>query len=270
MKNVSMIYVQLFVLVSTVCFAGVGIPFGPCQMWQPDHTTSFMMISNGDGLRNAYMTMEGYVFVRNQSTGYYEYAMLDSDGEYTPCGKIVGIDPPVQGSYMLKRSVARLAVIDSLERGLAKKLVFIPSYRTKTVDIATYEAKMVAKVVRLFHEKLSISFKENSIGIITPFRSQISAIRKQLTEPWAEMITIDTVERFQGSERKIIIVSLAIDNLTKAKFIQSISKSENIDRKLNVIISRARECLVLVGNKYCLKKLYSYDSYLKTLSELIV
>lgn len=62
-----------------------------------------------------------------------------------------------------------------------------------------------------------------------------------------EKVTIDTVERFQGGEKDIIIVSLAVFTPAQMKMLQSLNSDGTVDRKLNVTVSRAREELVILG-----------------------
>lgn len=88
-----------------------------------------------------------------------------------------------------------------------------------------------------------------SIGIITPFRSQIALIQSLIPEHARDVILVDTVERFQGSERDLIIISLAIHCQLHMKGIESITTfdGEKIDRKLNVALTRARKQCIILG-----------------------
>ena len=61
-------------------------------------------------------------------------------------------------------------------------------------------------------------------------------------------ITVDTVERYQGSSRDIIIISLCLNSAAQLRTLVS-NNSEGIDRKLNVAITRARHHLIILGNK---------------------
>jgi len=89
--------------------------------------------------------------------------------------------------------------------------------------------------------------KPTTIGVVSPFRAQVQLIRNLLGERLPEAagrIDVDTVERFQGSERDIILVSLvktgrAGDFLADA-------------RRLNVTLTRARQKLVVFGSHACL------------------
>lgn len=106
-----------------------------------------------------------------------------------------------------------------------------------------YEAQIVVELINSLKEQ----FANYSIGVITPYRSQIALIKSMLNLS-SNDITIDTVERYQGSERDIIIYSFAINNMEYLELSQSMNAENSVDRKLNVSLTRARELLFLVGN----------------------
>lgn len=95
------------------------------------------------------------------------------------------------------------------------------------------------------------------IGIVTPFRAQIAEIKKHIrTEILLnEHFIVDTVERYQGDERKIIIFSSTITNARHIASMQSIAAGDNdeTDRKLLVSISRASEQFIILGNPEVLR-----------------
>lgn len=89
-----------------------------------------------------------------------------------------------------------------------------------------------------------------SIGVIVPYRNQIAAIRSLLPVE-LRGITIDTVERYQGSQRDHIIYGFTIQKRYQLAFLTSnvfMEDGHPIDRKLNVAMTRARKHLYLVGN----------------------
>jgi hypothetical protein len=89
---------------------------------------------------------------------------------------------------------------------------------------------------------------QTAIGIVSPYRAMIHALRKKLGDIFAG-ITIDTVERFQGSERDNIILVLPLQNPASLRTMEAVSDDGTIDRKLNVALSRAKERVIIIGNE---------------------
>ena len=79
----------------------------------------------------------------------------------------------------------------------------------------------------------------------------------------ADQIPIDTVERFQGDEKDIIIVSFSVNNLHELSMMTAKDANNAIDRKLNVTITRAKEQLILLGNFDILQNEEIYTSLFK-------
>lgn len=110
---------------------------------------------------------------------------------------------------------------------------------------------------------------EETFGIITPWRAQISMLNNTLSDlPFFSKIMIDTVERFQGSEKENIFVSFAVTNKLQLKSLSNVNITNDIDRKLNVTISRAKEHLYLIGNSNLLSQLTHYKQVLAKVLEI--
>jgi superfamily I DNA and/or RNA helicase len=118
------------------------------------------------------------------------------------------------------------------------------------------EAKMVAGLLcRLYRQYGADRFDSaHSVGVIVPYRNQIAMIRREIEVlgiPALMDISIDTVERYQGSQRDVIIYSFTIQHPYQLDFLTANcfeSEGKVIDRKLNVAMTRARKQLLMTGN----------------------
>ena len=123
------------------------------------------------------------------------------------------------------------------------------------------EALIVTKVLESIYRLRQDEFDaDRTVGVIVPYRNQIAMIRHEIEKlhiPTLQRITIDTVERYQGSQRDIIIYSFTIrasyqlDFLTANTFME---EGRLIDRKLNVVLTRARKQMILVGSAQLLRQ----------------
>ena len=131
-----------------------------------------------------------------------------------------------------------------------------------TESIPKIHRKEAEKAVELAIEILdkTTQKKTDIVGIIAPFKAQIALIQQLIPHSYKQWITVDTVERFQGSERNIIIISLAIHNSASLAMIESLQEIDGkwIDRKLNVAITRAKKQCIIIGNPKALRKNSAY------------
>ena len=134
-----------------------------------------------------------------------------------------------------------------------------------------YEARIVAGLAREVYLAYEEEFDPNrTLGVITPYRSQIALIRKELQTlaiPALSRISIDTVERYQGSERDVIIYSFCVNHLYQLRFLPNLTEEDGvqIDRKLNVALTRARKQLFITGVPEILNHNSIYQHLLKTI-----
>ena len=147
----------------------------------------------------------------------------------------------------------------------AHRMIFIPSKPCRQLNISekvnTEEARIITDLLRRLHRQLGKNFDpQKSVGVIVPYRNQIAMIRKEIEKlgiPELEEISIDTVERYQGSQRDIILYSFTIQSRYQLDFLTANTFYEDgqpIDRKLNVAITRARKQLILTGNEPTLRQ----------------
>ena len=111
-----------------------------------------------------------------------------------------------------------------------------------------YNEVEVNKVLNLLN-KITSEINDKSIGIITPYDSQKNRIKKAIFENKIseENIFVNNIEGFQGIEKDIIIVSLVKNNdYSKFNFV-------NDPRKINLLLTRAKYGLIVIGDENYLK-----------------
>ena len=114
------------------------------------------------------------------------------------------------------------------------------------------EAKWITNLVEELLESgwpLKDESKKPTVGIIAPYRAQVALLRRELEEVfqshyesdfWNDVV--DTVDRFQGDERDIIIISLCMHSNSK-----NIPRIYEDERRINVALSRAKMKLWIIG-----------------------
>lgn len=169
----------------------------------------------------------------------------------------------------LLRLVQGSVLKSSSEKGrmlVSNRFIYVPTmtdyaFNWKTNKFETIEVTKLVMLIESLYLENGKELESVSIGIITPYRAQIATIRKSLEENCPhllEQISIDTVERYQGGARDIIILSLCTNKLSQLKSLVSLSE-EGIDRKLNVAMTRARENLIVLGNREILNSNQTYS-----------
>ena len=106
-----------------------------------------------------------------------------------------------------------------------------------------------------------------------PYRNQISAVRRAIGAYGIDTlsdITIDTVERYQGSQRDIIIYCTTVTCPNQMELIvESTAQGSDslypLDRKLNVALTRARQQLFVIGIPHVLETDANYRALMQEL-----
>ncbi len=117
------------------------------------------------------------------------------------------------------------------------------------------EARMVADWLRRIYRQYGAERfdSQKTVGVIVPYRNQIGMIRREIEQTGIaalQQVSIDTVERYQGSQRDVIIYSFTVRHRYQLDFLTANCFEENgrvIDRKLNVALTRARKQLLITG-----------------------
>lgn len=142
---------------------------------------------------------------------------------------------------------------------LTHRMVFLPSpfchVPGSSDQVNPSEALLTARCLKNLYEYDPEHFDpEKTVGVIVPYRNQIAMIRNEIEHlgiPQLREITTDTIERYQGSQRDVILYSFTIQYPYQLEFLTADCFMEDgrlIDRKLNVALTRARKQLILTGN----------------------
>lgn len=147
----------------------------------------------------------------------------------------------------------------------------IPEEPGMPAKVNRSEARMVARLAaRIYNEYRECFDETRTLGVITPYRSQIALIKKEIRAleiPALDGILVDTVERFQGSERDVIIYSFCVNFPYQLRLLSNLTEEEGvpIDRKLNVALTRARKQMFIIG----VPELLEHNSLYKSLLDFI-
>lgn len=182
-------------------------------------------------------------------------------------GKLIHFDNEWQKS----KNISIYKKNDTKSNFLANhRIIFIESDLEDNYKVHHQEARRVALIIDSIMNSYKFEINLKTIGVITPFRAQCSKIYQEINPKYRELINVDTVERFQGSEREIIIISFALNHKFLLKNIQSLTHSDGvpIDRKLNVAITRSKQQLILLGVKEILITNQIFSNMLKYINVL--
>ncbi|MFN3306592.1 MAG: DEAD/DEAH box helicase, partial [Candidatus Kapaibacteriota bacterium] len=168
-----------------------------------------------------------------------------------------------------QESIAKIIsfMLNKFNLDARKRVFFIDCPRENKKKINSKQADLISYILNESFLKLDGDITSETFGIISPFRAQNFEIYSKLLPQLRKIVTIDTIERFQGSERDIILLSLPFNYLSEIYLSCNVIKTENnvlIDRKLNVALTRARELLLVFGNSALLSQSKYYSDFLKT------
>ena len=113
------------------------------------------------------------------------------------------------------------------------------------------EAQLTLDTLQRYFEKIGkerLLEERVDVGIISPYKGQVGLLRRLLRQdrywkPFRSLITVNTVDGFQGQERDVIVISLVRSNdQGDIGFLRDL-------RRMNVAITRARMKLIILGDK---------------------
>jgi DNA replication ATP-dependent helicase Dna2 len=123
---------------------------------------------------------------------------------------------------------------ESLPENLRDGAAFVDPDGSAEGNTNPTEAAEVARVVSAYTDA---SLDPSEIGVIAPYRAQVAEISKHVPES----VAVDTVDRFQGSSKEVIVVSFTATGSLDGPIFEDY-------RRINVALTRAKKALVLVGD----------------------
>jgi len=149
-------------------------------------------------------------------------------------------------------------------------LVFV-DVRGESIQDGPKTSDAEARAVReLVAGLLARGIAEGDIGIIAPYKAQVANIRRHLFSDASDIgwralhektaLSVDTVDRFQGGERSVMILSFATATTPQAR--SQLREHLTDKNRLNVALTRAQRKLILVGHASALEVLPVIDRLL--------
>ena len=136
---------------------------------------------------------------------------------------------------------------DVLPAELRDAVSFVDPDGVATGNTNVTEADRIAEIIHSFVEA---GVDREDIGVIAPFRAQVSEISRRTSG-----VAVDTVDRFQGSSKEVIIVSFVATQELSSPIFED-------HRRVNVALTRAKRALVLVGDQNALSSVPFYKRML--------
>jgi DNA replication ATP-dependent helicase Dna2 len=164
--------------------------------------------------------------------------------------------------------VEHVAVLQALRADLPMVFLDVRGEAQRAESkLSNAEARVVREVISGL---LARGVHEDEIGVIAPYRAQVANLRRHLFSddaasgwtalPLETALSIDTVDRFQGGERSVIIISFATSTTPSAE--SQLREHLTNPHRLNVALTRAQRKLILVGNAGALEDLVIFQRLL--------
>ncbi|MFB6293437.1 MAG: AAA domain-containing protein [Halonotius sp.] len=145
------------------------------------------------------------------------------------------------------QSIGDLVDPAALPAELRDGVAFVDPDGERVGNTNPVEADRVADIVDSY---IAAGVDPEAIGVIAPFRAQVAEISRRVD------VTVDTVDRFQGSSKEIIVLSFVATGELEGPLFED-------HRRINVALTRAKKGLVLVGDRAALSSEPFYERMLE-------
>ena len=166
---------------------------------------------------------------------------------------------PSVATHTLYEGAAPLAFVDTAGCGFDE---VTENTRISNPEEATLLYKHLEQLVtELAGQYANPQLAFPTIGVISPYREQVNVLKELLLHqpqllPYADKITVNTIDSFQGQERDIIYLSMVRSNTEGViGFLADI-------RRMNVAMTRARKKLVVIGDSATLSRFPFYADFI--------
>lgn len=118
------------------------------------------------------------------------------------------------------------------------------------------EASKTVEIINVLIQEKGVN--EEEIGVIAPYRKQVSKIRGVLECVGSPNLKVGSVEQFQGQEREVIIISTVRSTIKHNDFDRThLLGFLSNPRRFNVAVTRAKSLVIVIGNPHIICKVYT-------------
>ncbi|MCR5043631.1 MAG: AAA family ATPase [Bacteroidaceae bacterium] len=201
------------------------------------------------------------------SSDWFYHGQVESDGSVKH-RSVLDYEHPIEwidGNEMLQQVNQKLKVEEKLDIDFAEQFIGENHGR-----INKAEAELVLSTLNNYINKIGqerFLAERLDVGIISPYKVQTQYLRQQIRKraefrPFRQVISVNTVDGFQGQERDIIMISLVRSNDSgQIGFLSDL-------RRMNVAMTRARMKLIIFGDKSTLQHHAFYRKLIQYVEEV--
>lgn len=214
---------------------------------------STSVLNYGESILLTRMEIPRFRIVKNGSTG-----------KFKECSHQIPVNVPTRKDIAFFSLVERTLFVRTIEFfDISNSIEEKDQTNSKTL-VNIMEAQFIVAMIAA----MTTAIGDHKIGIITPYDGQKRLLRDLISEAGdlrrfmggntisaqRNQIEVNTVDGFQGREKDLIIISCVRTSKSSIGFLDD-------DRRMNVAITRAKKCLIVVGNADALRCSTSWNKF---------